>query len=265
VNQTYEKSYEKRLCNHCKNAGRTRIMKTHNTEKCRINDKKNQSEELSNQVSNKAGKSYSLYHDSGTSKTMVNHTFGYHINYKPTTIHTADLTQEPVVSTGTVDIPVGNVTVEALVVPSFGKSLLSATQLSVEHGLKQVIDPWTSKSKDDVVVATGSFDPGTKLIKIDKPEHANHLEVNDWMTVHRKLGHVGKKLMERATKAGSGLIVSKNKFEALETTCETCQETKAKRGKLLKANKTTRNYEILDVIEIELKVHFQSLLKMVPL
>ena len=32
-------TYKNRFCSHCKNAGRTRIMKTHNTDKLRIGDK----------------------------------------------------------------------------------------------------------------------------------------------------------------------------------------------------------------------------------
>jgi len=250
-------SYEKRLCSHCKNAGRTRIMKTHNTAKCRIQDKEpdhSKPNEESNNVGNKTGKDYSLFHDSGTSKTMVNHTFGKNKMYKPIAIQTADTNQNPVIGTGTIDIQVGDIGVEAIVVPSFAKSLLSATQLSVEHGLKQVIDPWTAKltiTKDDVTVATGSFDPDTKLIKMDQHLSANNLEVNDWITIHRKLGHVGKKLMNKATKAGAGLTLSKNRFEALEGDCEACLETKAKRKNLKKQKKVIHNYDLLDVIEID--------------
>ena len=96
-------------------------------------------------MGNKTGKDYSLFHDSGTSRTMVNHTCGGKKVYKPIAIQTADTNQDPVIGTGTIDIQVGDIDVEAIVVPSFAKSLLSATQLSVEHGLKQVIDPWTAK------------------------------------------------------------------------------------------------------------------------
>jgi hypothetical protein len=58
---------------------------------------------------------------------------------------------------------------EVLHAPSFSKNLLSATQLSTVYGYKQVIDPWTSKltiTKDDEVVATGTYDKDEKLIKI---------------------------------------------------------------------------------------------------
>ncbi len=83
-------------------------------------------------MGNKTGKDYSLFHDSGTSKTMVNHTFGKNKMYKPIAIQTADTNQNPVIGTGTIDIQVGDIGVEAIVVPSFAKSLLSATQLWFE-------------------------------------------------------------------------------------------------------------------------------------
>ena len=67
-----------------------------------------------------------------------------------------------------------------------------------------------------------------------------------------KLGHVGKKLMDKAVKAGSGLIISKNKYEALtDQDCEACLQTKAKRGKLAKLKSEKRSYNLLDVIEID--------------
>ena len=74
-NLTKQDGYEKRFCQHCSDGKRFRIMKTHNTDKCRIKGQeegKNHSES-----SNKATLNYSLplpdlYHESGTSKTMIN-------------------------------------------------------------------------------------------------------------------------------------------------------------------------------------------------
>jgi hypothetical protein len=55
------------------------------------------------------------------------------------------------------------------------------------------IDPWTAKltiSKDDKVVATGSYDAAAKLIKIDKqPEVSNIAKADDWTTVLRWCGN----------------------------------------------------------------------------
>lgn len=60
------------------------------------------------------------------------------------------------------------------------------------YGYKQVIDPWTSKltiTKDDEVIATGTYDKDEKLIKIDsislEQELANAASQDNWTTVHR--------------------------------------------------------------------------------
>jgi hypothetical protein len=67
ANNKKKTHYEKRFCEHCSNGDRQRIMKTHNTADCRIHKC---------EAANKAAQNYSppdLYHDSGTSKTMVNY------------------------------------------------------------------------------------------------------------------------------------------------------------------------------------------------
>jgi hypothetical protein len=76
-------------------------------------------------------------------------------------------------------LKLGSIEVETLEVPTFSKNLLSATQLSIEHGCKQVIEPWSSKltiSKENEIIATGTYDKETKLIKIDH-QCANNVEV----------------------------------------------------------------------------------------
>jgi hypothetical protein len=74
--------------------------------------------------------------------------------------------------------------------------------------------------------------------------------VDDWITVHRKLGHLGTKLMNKTINAGVGLTFSKNKFAPLANSCD-CLETKNKTGKLKKKKIISRNYDLLDVVEID--------------
>lgn len=124
----------------------------------------------------------------------------YNRKKEVTEVYTAGRDQPPELAMSSGTIKVGNLEGEALEVPSFSKNLVSATQLSMEHGCKQVISPWTGEltiSKDDKVVATGAYDPDTKLIKINNYEFANVL---DWKTVHRYLGHASDKMMKKTIK-----------------------------------------------------------------
>jgi hypothetical protein len=167
-----KKKYEKRFCQNCKDEGREKIMKTHNTKFCRFKKEGNEGNSSSNaavsqQKENKEESNYSLYHDSGTSKTML--------NFKPPKvlqdnisipIRTAGANQKPQYATSRGVFKLGSEEIQTLEVPTFSKSLLSATQLSIEHGCKQVIEPWTAKltiSKDDNVIATGTYENSSKL------------------------------------------------------------------------------------------------------
>ena len=251
--------FENRLCDHCKTAKRTRIMKTHNTKDCKIHGKE-ENTTLENKVDQKYSSNLTLYHDSGTSTTMI--------NVKPTNllsnklqipIFTASKNQPPEmgVSKGTINI--GNLKVEAIEVPTFGKSLLSATQLARDYGCEQIIEPYSAKltiKKDNKIIATGQYDESTKLIKMDEfQETSCTANVDDWIQVHRKLGHSGKAMINKTLKATTG-ITTTNKFETLK--CDDCQVSKAKRVNIPKGPSTNVK-DILEVIEIDIQGPFPLL------
>jgi hypothetical protein len=248
------KKYEKRFCQKCSDADRNRIMKTHNTVDCRVETAKValKNKEVANYTSP------DIYHDSGASKTMINYVPQKKTKKASIQIMTAGKNQAPEFGINTGTINIGSLDVEAIQVPSFSKNLLSATQLSLDHGCKQVIEPWTSKltiTKDDKVVATGSYEPSTKLIKLDKPAeyHANTAALDTWTTVHRKMGHVGNAMMQKTLKSVTGISLS-NKFTPLD--CEDCSKGKAKRSAIPKESKRTVPHEMLDVLQIDIQGPF---------
>ena len=260
-----ETKYEKRFCAHCKKGNRTKIMKTHNTQDCRIFKKENKVNEANNVDSendNKESSAYvkiknekALFHDSGTSRTML--------NYEPDNItesnlkipiYTAGANQKPQFAKSKGTLKFGSVDIDVLTVPTFSKNLLSATQLAINHGCKQVIEPWTAKLKilkNNEVIATGTYDEASKLIKIDQDTSNNVNSKDDWITVHRKLGHVGSSMMDKTLKASSGITL-KNKFEVLE--CEDCPVAKAKRQRI--SNSKANEKSLLDVVEIDVQGPF---------
>ena len=261
ANYTEEKKgkFEKRFCQTCSDAKRFKIMKTHNTKDCRVKQSVPSNEQQLDS-SNKATPNYEpvFYHDSGTTKTMVNFPPPVKDSSKlMIPVFTAGANQPPEIGVSTGKIKFGSLDVDVLEVPTFAKNLLSATQLSRAHGCKQVIDPWTAKltiSKDDEVIATGSYDPTEKLIRIDKEISNSAKIVDDWKTVHRKLGHVGKAMMKKTLQATSGILTD-NKFEALD--CEECKITKAKRNPISKGRVNLSNpKDILEVVEIDVQGPF---------
>ena len=256
--------YEKRLCQHCSDGKRKHIMRTHNTADCRIHaaaDGNDGNESTNKAASNYASSRDAIYHDSGTSKTMINCAPDLVVaSGLVVPIFTAGANQPPEIAVAKGIIKFGQLDLDVLQVPSFSKNLLSATQLSLEHGCKQTIDPWTAKltiTKDELIVATGTYDKKSKLIKIDTPkqqglESSNRTKLDDWTTVHRKLGHAGDSMMKKTLKATSGLEL-KNKFEKLD--CEDCKISKAKRG-VVSSGKVENTKEILEVIEIDVQGPF---------
>jgi len=228
-------------------------MKTHNSGQCRFHERESK---IKNE-SNKETSNYCFYHDSGTSKTMI--------NFEPTnkiirnsSIYTAGKNQPPEQGISIGQIPFNGLSINAIQVPTFSKNLLSATQLSIEHGCKQVIEPWTAKliiSKDGKTVATGTYDEDVKLIKIEPNQELACTATETWKTVHRKLGHAGNKLIKNTMRASTGITISENKFAAIE--CEDCLTTKAKRGAISKGS-TLKKKEIAEVIEIDVQGPFPT-------
>ena len=172
-------------------------------------------------------------------------------------IFTAGKDQYPQIAVSKGILELGPISLETLEVPTFSKNLLSETQLAIEHECKQVIEPRTGKliiSKNKEIVATGSYDHSTKLIKIDDVNQATNLakekignspqKVNnrllseipikptptsskattdDWITAHRKMGHVGAQMMTNPLKSTTGISL-KNNFEILS--CEVAKQLK---------------------------------------
>ena len=254
--------FEKRFCQHCSENKRERIMKTHNSCDCRFQSSSEGNVDPA--TTNKATANYSsidsedIYHDSGTSITMVKFVPDdiTETNLK-IPVFTAGADQPPEFGIAKGTLKFGGININALQVPKFAKNLLSATQLSLEHGCTQTIDPWTAKltvSKDDKVIATGTYDESSKLIKIDPvlPETSNLSNADDWTTVHKKLGHAGSAMIRKTLKASTGITL-KNNFSVLD--CEDCKIAKAKRNPISPGNATNLK-EILDVIEIDVQGPF---------
>jgi hypothetical protein len=135
-------TYEKRFCQACSDGKRFRIMKTHNTKDCRIKiDGKSKSANQEEIYGNKAVSNYSsarqtLYHDSGTSRTMINFQPSGKVKDVRVPVFTAGANQPPEMGIGKGSIKFGSIALDLdfLHVPSFSKNLLSATQLSIDHG-----------------------------------------------------------------------------------------------------------------------------------
>jgi hypothetical protein len=181
------------------------------------------------------------------------------INYTPDTvfessllvpIYTAGANQAPEISIAKGTIKLGNLNLDVLQVPTFAKNPLSATQLSIDHGCKHVIEPWTAKLtiiNHNTTIATGTYDPSTKLIKIDSENAFKAVTNDDWTTVNRKLGHVGSNMMKQTLKATTAIQL-KNSFEVL--TCEYCLTSKRKRAAISSGNHGNEK-DILEVIELD--------------
>ena len=159
----------KKSCLKCKESrptmrtrtGKMLIMDTHNTDQCKF--------ELIKESSHYSS-ILNLYHDSGSSTTIINEPPTKVMQKKDINVFTASKQQAPEKATASGTINVGNLQIEALYVPSFSKNLLSATQFAREHGCTQIIEPWTGNLKilkDDKIVATGTCD--------EKSKHQNRL------------------------------------------------------------------------------------------
>ena len=106
-----KKTYEKRFCEHCSNSDRHKIMKTHNTADCRVHK---------SEATNKAAQNYSppdLYHDSGTSKTMVNYPPPIAHEKHIVPVYTAGASQPPEMGIAKGRIKFGSTELEVLHVP----------------------------------------------------------------------------------------------------------------------------------------------------
>jgi hypothetical protein len=151
-----------------------------------------------------------------------------------THIFTVGRDQDPLISNRKGTIQVGELTVSAIQSTELKNNLLSATQLSREYGVKQTIEPWTSKltlSKDERVIATGKYNPVTQLIEIENSIPFSQAKTmnttvkkttngtNDWITIHRKLGRVSDTVLRKTVKATTGIEL-KNRFDILP--CQDC-------------------------------------------
>lgn len=135
-----------------------------------------------------------------------------------------------------------------------------------EQGIRQVIEPFTAKlemSKNGKVVATGSYDPQSKLIKMDQDivsefeeDKTNQsalavVQKDNWITVHRKLGHCSEKKITETLKVSEGIEL-KNQFSPI--TCEDCLTGKMRSKNVPK--KSSRKYELLKLIESDVQGPF---------
>jgi len=122
-------------------------------------------------------------------------------NCKKTTgfVQTADNKKVEVIGVGTAKF--GNMELnDVAYVPSFSKNLVSGIQI-MRQGYKQIIENNNLKIyKDDILVATGSYDSETGLLKMDTeiPQSSNfaHSTISaDYKTIHSRLGHPGHQLL----------------------------------------------------------------------
>ena len=246
---------------------------THDTKRCFLKRKESANTATEKMVNcgNKQNEnclftSNEIYYDTGSSKTMI--TVSPKVDVKPTNtkVFTAGSLQPPHEAASIGKVLVGDMTVSALHMPTFSKSLLSGVQLAREQGIRQVIEPFTAKlemSKNGKVVATGSYDPQSKLIEMDQ-DIVSEFEENktnqsalavvqkdDWITVHRKLGHCSEKKITETLKVSEGIEL-KNQFSPI--TCEDCLTGKMKSKNVPK--KSLRKYELLELIESDVQGPF---------
>jgi hypothetical protein len=99
-----------------------------------------------------------------------------------------------------------------------------------------------------------TYDDKTKLIKINNNEQelSQQTTIKDnWITIHRKLGHAAKNMINKTLKAATGIEL-KNGFSILS--CEECSTTKAKRKSVKQHTSTPK--ELLETIEIDIQGPF---------
>jgi Reverse transcriptase (RNA-dependent DNA polymerase) len=250
-----KKTFKARHCDFCETKF-PQIAKTHDTEFCRKVKELDKSDKVTSNYS------FEIFHDSGTSKSMVKDDILENEKESNAKVYTAGKYQAPQNAAAEGTLLIGSIPVNALRVPTFSKNLLSATQLSREHGLTQIIEPWTAKLKvlkDDTLVATGSYDTATKLIKIDeyKNENCNSTSSNDWTTIHSRFGHLSAATIQKTLPATSGIPVSKNMFSELEKIplCEPCMLGKSRHSNISK-NSTNNEKDIAEVIEADIQGPF---------
>lgn len=141
-------------------------------------------------------------------------------------------------------------------------NLSKVPQLS-ELGVKQTILPHSRKlifEKDETIIGEGNLNCDTNLIEVKiettEPQQealtAQKSDKDEWITVHKKLGHLGKEIMIETVKCTNGLQPL-NRFEPLN--CQECLQTKRKRkSKSKKASK--RQHELLETVEIDIQGPF---------
>ena len=120
----------------------------------------------------------------------------------------------------------------------------------MRQGYKQVIENNSLKTyKDDILVATESYDSETELLKMDTelPQISNfaHSTISaDYKTIHSRLGHPGHQLLLKTINATDGIQIT-GKME--EQDCEICTLTKTRKTNIRKIGTIPADY--LEVIE----------------
>jgi hypothetical protein len=156
-------------------------------------------------------------------------------------------------------IKFGNVTVEATYAPSFSKSLVSGIEI-MKSGIqtivandKVIMTDHVKLSKESKILATGKYDIKSGLLKMDsKVDYSSATEFIEnsptdnfagltMNQIHRKLGHVGKAIVQR-TAANDNITI---KHEPKDCLCEYCIKGKMRKKNIPK-NSSTR--EIGEVI-----------------
>jgi len=270
-NQQKDLSRKKRNCEYCA-IHRPSNQSSHDTKRCFLKRKEssNAASEMNNygnkEVENCLLTRNEIYYDTGSSKTMITVSPKVDVKSTNTKVYTAGSFQPPHEAESIGTVQVGAMKVSALHMPTFSKSLLSGVQLAREQGIKQVIEPYTASLKmikNGNVVATGSYDPLSKLIKMDQNivtevEDIGSIQLalaavqkDDWITVHKKLGHCSNKKMIETLKVSKGIEL-KNQFSPIA--CEDCLAGKMRSKNVPK--RSSRQYELLELIESDVQGPF---------
>ena len=255
--------FEDRHCDICEQAGKHWRVKTHNTNKHDDNYKPKGLRKNSGNAAVGGGedaqiKEVQAYYDSAANLNFFKDRPSNCLPIEGMNVSTASGEKIPIVGKGTIrfgslDLP------EVYHTPGFKSNLVSGTDL-MRRGFKAVIDQGKlTISKDEKVVATGTYDAQVDMIKMDNTivepsaNASSTLSKLDPVILHQRFGHANPAMIKKTLEAG-GEDINLKDFP----TCEVCVTAKSRQQNIPKvASNPPRN--VLEVIEIDLQGPFPRL------
>jgi len=266
-----------RTCVNCskESNGRLRLAKTHDTGNCFYGDNvgnellpgkgyrnKNRIQQCLRFLSSDAIKSFTLngcwrtkqssnsvYYDTGATKSAIK---SKPDDFKAVQTEVGLAGPGVITTEGTGTLTFGSIKLDAMFSPLFTKNLASGIDImkkghyALLGGNKLVIIKEKLTIPDTAtILATGTFDPQVGLIKLDHADHLLHIEES----THKKLGHLGKKMLVKTVKAVAGLSPSQI-ADTIDKSCEECIQGKMEHPKVAKSRRSTLN--VIERLSIDL-------------